>query len=278
MSKRIVILTVLVLTLASGAWAGMVFTSTTTSEGGKGAQQASSKVKGWANGDQAKIEFLESGNPMLAAGNYLITTNGGKEVFLVNPKEKTYAKWDMEGMMQMAGGAMKMMNMKFSDPVVERLGEEPDGLVAGMPTVHYKFRTTYSMSMSFMGMKTNSKSVQEEDVWSAPKLVEMALGIWLRKAPPKFGDENLDKLVKAEMDKIQGFPLKRVTVRSTTNEKGKTEVTKMTMEVTSLEMATVPDSTFVIPAGFKETNLFGGTGEEGKDGENPFAKLMGGKK
>jgi hypothetical protein len=278
MSKRVAIVAVLTLTLASGAWAGMVFTSTTTVEGGKGAQQQASKVKGWADGDRGKVEFIESGNPMLAVGNFLITRDGGKEVFLVNPKDKTYAKWDMEGMMQMAGGAMKMMNMKFSDPVVEKLGEELDGLVANVPTIHYRFRTSYSMSMNFMGMKSSSKVVKEEEIWSAPKLVEMALGIWFRKTPPKFGDPSLDNLVKAEMDKIQGYPLKRVWVQTSVNEKGKTEVTKMTMETTSLEMALVPASTFEIPAGYTETNLFGGKGGEGEDGENPFAKMMGGKK
>lgn len=278
MNRRVAIVAVLTLTLASGAWAGMIFTSTTTAEGGKGAEAQASKVKGWTDGDRAKVEFLSSGNPIMPAGSYLISKDGGKAVFLVNPKEKTFSKFDMEGMMQMAGGAMKMMNMKFSDPVVEKLGEEPNGLVANLPTIHYRYRTSYSMSMSFMGMKSSSKVVREEEIWSAPKLVEMALGIWLRKAPPKFGDPSLDNLVKAEMEKIQGFPLKRTTVQTSTNEKGKTEVTRTTMEVTSLEMAVVPASTFEIPAGYTETDLLGGMGGEGKDGENPFAKMMGGKK
>lgn len=278
MIQRVAFVTVLILTLASGAWAGMVFTSTTTVEGGKGAEQQASKVKGWADGDRGKVEFIESGNPIMPAGSYLISKDGGKAVFLVNPKEKTYAKFDMEGMMQMAGGAMKMMNMKFSDPVVEKLGEELNGLVANLPTIHYRFRTSYSMSMNFMGMKSSTKVVKEEEIWSAPRLVEMALGIWFRKTPPKFGDPSLDNLVKAEMETIQGYPLKRVSVQTSTNEKGKTEVTKMTMETTSLEMALVPASTFEIPAGYTETDLFGGKGGEGKDGENPFAKMMGGKK
>jgi hypothetical protein len=134
-----------------------------------------------------------------------------------------------------------------------------------------------------MGMKSSNKIVQEEEIWSAPRLVEMALGIWLRKTPPKFGDPSLDNLVKAEMEKIQGFPLKRQSVQTSTDGKGKTEVTKTTMEVTSLEIAVVSAGTFEIPSGYKETSLLGGMGGEGKDGkdkdgENPFAKMMGGKK
>jgi len=169
---------------------------------------------------------------------------------------------------------MKMMNMKFSDPKVEALGSEPDGVIAGMPTVHYRFRTTYSMSMSFMMMKKNSKVVKDEEIWAAPKLVEAALGIWLRKAPPKTGNEELDALVKAEMGKVQGFPLKRKTVTVSTDEKGKVETNAVTMEVTELQATAIPDSTFEIPSDYKETSMFGGEGDE----SNPMAKMMGGKK
>lgn len=277
MSKRAVVVVLAVLALAPAAWGGVVFTSVTKVEGGKGAEQQSSTVKGWVDGELARIEFTQSGNPMMAKGTYLITTDGGKEVFLVNPKEKTYSKFDVEGMMQFAGGAMKMMNMKFSEPKVEKLGQAPNGLVAGLPTIHYQYRTSYTMSMNFMGMKRSTRIVNEEEIWSAPKLIEAALGIWLRKSPPKLGDDSLDNLLRAEMGKIEGFPLKRKIVQTSTDEKGKAEVTTTLMEVTSLEMTSVSASMFEIPADFKETSLFPGA-EGGKEGENPFLKMMGGKK
>lgn len=277
MDRRTVVVAGVVLALAQAAWAGVVFTSVTKVEGGKGAAQQNSTVKGWVDGDLARIEFVESGNPMTAKGTYLISTDGGKEVYLVNPKEKTYSKFDVEGMLQFASSAMSAMNIKYSDPKVERLEQTPDGLVAGLPTIHYKFRTTYTMSMNFMGIKKSTKIVSEEEVWSTPKLLEAALGIWLRKAPPKVGDENLDNLFRAEMGKIEGFPLKRKVVQTSTDEKGKTESSTTLMEVTSLELAPVSASLFEIPADYKETSLFP-AGEGGKEGENPFLKLMGGKK
>lgn len=277
MSKRAAVLVLAIVALAPAAWGGVVFTSVTKVEGGKGAAQQNSTVKGWVDGDLARIEFSESGNPMMAKGTYLITTDGGKEVFLVNPKEKTYSKFDVEGMMQFASSAMSAMNMKFSDPKVEKLGQAPNGLVAGLPTIHYQFRTSYTMSMSFMGMKRSTRIVKEEEVWSAPKLIEAALGIWLRKNPPKLGDDNLDNLMRAEMGKIEGFPLKRKIVQTSTDEKGKAEVTTTLTEVTSLEMSSVSASMFEIPADYKETSVFPG-GEGGKEGDNPFLKMMGGKK
>ena len=125
--------------------------------------------------------------------------------------------------MGMAGGMMKMMNMTYTDPKVEKISEEPDGLVAGVPTIHYKFHTSYTMSMSMMMMKKKMHVVKDEEIWAAPKLVEVGLGIWLRKTPPKTNNEQLDAMIKAEMGKVEGFPLKMRTVQTSTDEKGKVE-------------------------------------------------------
>jgi hypothetical protein len=278
MRKLSVLGVVVLLVFAAHSFAGVYYVAQTTAEGGKGADQQNMIVKAWASGDSGKVVFEESKNPMMGKGTYIITKDGGKTMFLVDPKEKTYMKWDLDSMMGLLGGAMKMMNLKFTDPKVEALGEEPDGLVAGVPTVHYRFRTTYAMSMSFMMMKKNSKVVKDEEIWAATKLADAALGIWLRKAPPKTGNEDMDKLIKAEMGKVQGFPLKRKTVTTSTDEKGNKEVTTITIEVTELQMVPVPDSTFEIPSDYKETSLAGT--DEGEQGEesNPLLKMLGPKK
>ncbi|HLE60141.1 MAG TPA: DUF4412 domain-containing protein [Thermoanaerobaculaceae bacterium] len=278
MKKLSVLLVVVLVALAAQSFAGVVLVAKTTAEGGMGVEQQNSVAKSWVSGDHGKTMFEESSSPLMGKGTYIITKDGGKTMYLVSPEDKTYMKWDLDSIMGFAGGAMKMMNMKFSDPKVEALGEEPDGLIAGIPTVHYRFRTSYTMSMSFMMMKKTTRVVKEEDIWAAPKLIDAALGIWLRKTPPKTGNEDLDGLIKAEMGKVQGFPLKRKTVTTNTDEKGKVETNTVTMEVTELQMVPVPDSTFEIPQGYKETSLMG-TGEgEGSDESNPLLKMMGGKK
>lgn len=258
---------VIALLAVASAQAGTVFTARTTSEGGRQAAAESSTVKSWVSGDKAKAVFLESGNPMMPKDSYLITKDGGSTMLLVNPKDKTYMKWDMEGMMKLAGGAMKM---QVTDPKVEKLGQEPDGIVAGLPTIHYRYRTSYTMSMSFMGMTQSTKTKIEDEVWTAPKLVEAALGLWLRKTPPNLGNEDLTKLIKAQMSTMEGFPLKKRSVRTTTDAKGKTETTTTVMEVLSIETTAVPDSTFEIPAGYQETSLLGE--------DNPLARMYGGKR
>jgi len=278
MRKLSVLGVVVLLVFAAHSFAGVYYVAQTTAEGGKSAKQQNMIVKAWASGDSGKVVFEESENPMMGKGTYIITKDGGKTMFLVDPKEKTYMKWDLDSMMGLLGGAMKMMNLKFTDPKVEFLGEEPGGLVAGIPTTRYSYRTSYAMSMSFMMMKKNSRVMKDEEIWAATKLADAALGIWLRKAPPKTGNEDMDKLIKAEMGKVQGFPLKRKTVTTSTDEKGNKEVTTITMEVTELQMVPVPDSTFEIPSDYKETSL-AGTGEgDNSEESNPLLKMLGPKK
>ncbi len=259
---------------------GLYYEAVTRVEGKQAQGMGDMLVKAWVSGDNAKIEFAESRNPMMGEGTYLMTHDGGGTVYLVNPNKETYAVWDMTGMMEFASGAMGMIDMKISDPTVEKLLEEGGGSVLGYPTTHYKHRTSYTMSMSVMGMKSESKTVQEDDTWSTTALSETAMGVWLRSEPPSLGNEEFDALIKAEMGKVEGVPLKKVSVSTRTDPKqGKSETTTTTMEVTRLEAMAVPAGTFVIPSEYEETSLFPAgmgesEGEPGQPGQNPFMEML----
>jgi len=254
----------LALVAVAPAWAGIHYQAATSQEGA-GRNNADMKVESWVSGDKARIEFHESANPMAKSGTYLITKDGGKTLYLVNPEDKTYALWDMNAMLGVLGGVMNGMGpflkFEFSDPKVEQLSEEDGGTVVGLPTRHYKFRTSYSMKMRVLGMGNSADTVTDEDIWATTKLQDPGLGVWLRHDPPKTGNEHFDKLIAAEAQKkrVSGFPLKTVTTTTTTQKRGKQTVTHRTLEVTLLETKSIPDSTFAIPAGYKETQMLPAT-------------------
>jgi hypothetical protein len=253
----------LALTLAAGAApadAAISYVAETKAEG-VGAEMQTNKVRAVVDGAKARVEFLESGNPIMKKGSYLLTTDGAETMLLVNPKDEVYSKWDLDAMMGVAGGALKMargfVKMSFSDPKVEKLVEEAGPTLHGLPTTHVRYRTSYTMEMSVLGRKNSSATVTEEDLWVTTALDAPALGAWLRKDPPKTGDENLDKMMRLEMGKVSGFPLKRVTTSTSTDKEGKRQVTKTTMEVTELDRsATAPPGSFQVPAGYEEQPLF----------------------
>lgn len=270
--------------LTAPAWAGVHYKAKTDTEAQGRNGNMTIDVEAWASGDSARVEFKESGSPIFKAGNYMITKDGGKTLYLVDPEEKTYAKWDLQGMLSAAGGMLQSMGpllkMQISDPKVEKLLEEDGGTLLGQPTRHYKYRTSYTMTMKIMGMGNTSSVVTEQDIWSTDKLQDLGLGAWLRSEPPTMGYEPLDKLIKAEMGKNRGYPLKMVTVTTSTSQKrGETTTTRQTMQVTQLDTsATVPASRFEIPAGYEETEMVlpgmqagGGSGQEEQGG---FGSLL----
>lgn len=253
------------LTLAAApSWAGIHYKAKTDTDSAAQKQAAGAAgditVEGWVSGPSARVEFRESGNPMAKKGTYLLTKDGGKTLYLVNPEDKTYAEWDLQAMMGLVGGIMNgmgpLLKIQFSEPKVEKLLDEDGGTLLGLPTHHTRYRTSYTMTVKVFGMGNASDVVQEQDIWSTTKLQDAGLGAWLRSDPPRTGNAEFDKLLSKEAAKTEGFPLKMVTVSTTTSKKGEKNVTRQTMEVTELDAnATVPAARFEIPSGYEETQM-----------------------
>lgn len=278
--KKLIQTTVLALTLIAGAvpgFAGVHYKAVTRNQDAQ-SKSADIQVEGWVSGDKARVEFTGK-NPTGADGAYLITRDGGKVIYLVNPEDKTYAEWDVQALLGAAGAVMQGMGplLKFevSDPKVEKLAEEDGGAILGIPTRHVRYRTSYTMKIKVFGMGNVSDVVSEQDVWTSDRLQDRALGVWLRSEPPKTGNPDLDKLVNSQY-KIQGFPLKMVTVTtSTPQKKGQPTVTRSTMEVTQLDAsATVPDSRFAIPAGYQETQMVPAGEGQGEEEQGGLGSLL----
>jgi hypothetical protein len=268
--KRLVLFLLLTL-MALPAFAGIHYKSVTKTDDAK--NPANIQVEGWVSGDKARVEFKESANPVAKAGAYLITKDAGKTIYLVDPEEKTYAEWDLQAMFGLVGSVMQgmgpLLKMEFSDPKVEKLLDEDGGTVVGLPTRHTRYRTSYTMKVRVLGMGNEANVVTEQDIWATDKLQDVALGVWLRADPPRTGNPQFDKLIAAEVDKAKGFPLKTVTVSTTTQKKkGQTTTTRSTMEVTQLDTsANVAATSFEIPAGYQETQLLPTGGQEGESEE-----------
>jgi Domain of unknown function (DUF4412) len=252
----------LFLIVAVPCFAGIHYKSVTKTEAAAAQGGGEIQTEGWVSGGNAKVAFVaSSGNPMLQEGNYLITKDGGKTLYLVNPKEKTYAEWSLEGMLGTVGAVMNglgpLLRIQFSQPKVEKVLEEDGGTVAGLPTRHYKLRTSYTMTVKVLGMGNTTDVISDQDVWATARLQDVGLGVWLRAEPPRTGNAEFDKLIAAEATNFQGFPLKVVTVSTSTSKKGnKTSTTRSTMEVTQLDTgAAVPASAFEIPAGYEKTEI-----------------------
>lgn len=256
--------------LASQAWAGYQLTMKTVAENdsrgsrGHGGQDGNSTLVMTTDAGKARIDFKEGHGPGPAKGGYLITTDAGKTFTMVSPEEKTYMKWDTEAMLGMAGAMGNMMKMQISDPKVETILDEAGETILGYPTRHYQFRTSYHMSMAVMGFKSESTVSRDEDMWTTTKLDAAVLGEWVNRMP-KTQNREMDKLIKAQQSKMTGIPLRIHSMQTTTDNQGKTSVSKTSMDVTEIKKVGAGDVSFEIPADYQEMNLFQPPAEQGSD-------------
>ncbi len=239
--------------LAAQLHAGLQYTVQTKVEGGKRAGSSLNQtMQMTADAAKARMEFTQGGP--VKSGGYMLTQDGGKTMFMVSPKEKSYTKWDMDAMMGMAGTMTSMMKMEITDPQTEKLLDEAGTPILGYPTRHYKFRTSYGMSMTVMGFSSASTVVREEEAWTTTKIDTAALTAWVKRAP-KTMNESFDKLMKQQMEKMTGLPLKMITVQNTTDKNGKTQTSTTTMEVTEIKEMKPAADLFEIPSDYTETVL-----------------------
>ena len=229
-------------------------------------------VEAKIQGDKARIDLKQSNNPLMKGGTYILSTDGGKTMLLVDPKNETYAKLDITAMLGAAGAMMNatggLVKIEVDKPKVEKLLEEDGGTVAGLSTRHLRYRTLYTTRVKIFGRTQASTVDQTQDLWINDEIADAGMRAWLRAEPPATGNTDIDELIKASYQVNTGFPLKSVTVSRNQGEKGKEQVTTVTMQVLELDRnaAALPDSTLALPAGYEEQPLLG----EG----NPFAEMM----
>ncbi len=188
------------LAAAAPAAAGIHYQAETTTAPAQGKAQVT-RVEAWVDGPNAKVVFRESDQPVFSEGAYLLTQDGGKTLFLVDPEEETITEWDLAAMLGMVGGVMEgmqgIMNLEFSDVAVEKLGEESGGELLGYPVTHAKYRTTYTTSIKVLGMQRGSSTETVQELWTTDAFGDPALGVWLRSEPPATDMEELDALIAA---------------------------------------------------------------------------------
>jgi hypothetical protein len=246
-------LLLIILLTALPCFAGITYTAETRTILGARDSNGDFRVKGWVSGNRARMEFLQSALPELEPGTYLVSSDGGQNVFLVDPKNKTFERWDLSAMASNMADMMRAMRgemrVRFEEPKVEKLLDEPGPLIDGLPTRHYRFRTSYRASIDMYDTETVT-TVTEEDIYTTTAIVEPGLKIFLDRRMST-GDEQLDHIIEQEMSKVAGFPLRRLTSTRQTTKKQVTD-TRSEMNVVELKKVNIDDSLFRVPKGFTE--------------------------
>lgn len=236
------------------AWAGVVYTVTSTTK--QDATEAVMRVRMSVEGESARIDILEGAVGPLHAGTYLVTRDGGKTLYVVDPEMKAYGLLDPEAMMGEPIAKMaESAQVSTTEPKLERVSDEQGPTMFGMSTRHGKFKTSYTMTVKLVHSYSSS-IVSEDEVWWTDKLQDASVRRWsLEDVLPTQPDA--PALLKLERDKKIGFPLKRTITTRAEEPDGKVTSSTTSMEVTELKIAPVADKAFEIPKNFRKIKLHG---------------------
>jgi hypothetical protein len=248
------------LAISGAAWAGEGFhyVAETVTAGPAMEQPGTMVVESWVEGPNAKVVIQEASqvNPLLGEGKYLLTNDGGETLYLVDPKENTHAKLDLNELLGLAGAFIEsgMFNMEVANHTIEELDRGDGPEMHGYNTDYYKYRTSYDLEIKIMGMKRANHYVMENEFWSAEDLDATGFQAWMR--PRKTGFDAVDTLLEGELQKVKGFPFKSVTTtRTEGGKKNQETTTTSTAEVTEFEEANVDNSMFELSPDSQEVPL-----------------------
>lgn len=246
-------LPILLLAFTTSSWAGITYTAVTRTILGAKTHAGDMRVQAWIDGKQARMDFIESSLPELQSGTYIVTSDGGDTSFLVDPNTKTFERFDMKTMIGNMADMMRslrsQMKVRFEEPKVEKLLEEAGPKIDGMPTRHYRYRTSYKAVIE-MAETESVATIMEEDIWTTTAITEPGVVALLNKRPSS-GDDQLDHIIEKEMAKVPGFPLKHITSTRTETHR-QTNESRTEMKVVDLKTVPIAGTMFQVPKGYAE--------------------------
>lgn len=276
--------------VADGMTYEWVMKSTGKATGNK--ETVTMRGRGTYAGDDAKIEILEAASSTGGSqafggkGTYFIVKGGGKEMFLVNPAEKSYMTWDMKTMFAGVGKAMNavggLMKMEMSDIKIEAEDMGAGPTLHGHPTRHIRMVQNYTMSTRVFGRTSKNRSETTTDYYIAPTLrianpfVANSDQMAMISQLDMFNNPDYKRQMEAANAKMPktGIPLRTETKIVSTDDKGKQETSSSVMEMVNFKAANIPASAFAIPADYTrlEMNMAAQPVDSAAAGAKPNAK------
>jgi hypothetical protein len=215
------------------------------------------KVVGTARvlGDRTRIDFRE-----WHKHGYLLLTDGGRRVALVDPRDEEYRTFERESFERVISTAMRkvdrVMTMTLRDVRIstERLGS--GGTVAGYPTQRYRMVQRFQVGVGVLGLTKDMDQEIVTDFWVASRLELppnpiMELLSTVESALAQHDASFVRRSLQARRSIFSGTPLKIVVTSRLHHEDEDDDVKVRTIEITEIRRARVDPDIFRVPRGYE---------------------------
>jgi hypothetical protein len=249
--KRIVLVVALA-ALAQSALAGLSykFESVTT-----GLRESTISGTTQAEGNSFRMNIAHGDGFTFADNSFVLSHDGGKTIFVVDPSSKSYYQLDLGDASGSAASLFKQLgylDFKITDPKVTSRDLGKGEPISGYPTQRSQVNSSYAMSV---GSGPNAMKIgiaMSTENWTTDR-IPAELTNFLQKQSITTGVAQVDKLIAATSAASKGFPLKQVTTFKIT-QNGRTIESKTTTLVRDVAQKTFAAPEFALPAGFKKTD------------------------
>ncbi|HKR65311.1 MAG TPA: hypothetical protein VJZ00_16380 [Thermoanaerobaculia bacterium] len=201
------------------------------------------------DGARSRVDFL-SGN-VYPPGTYVISTDGSRRLFFVDPTNKWYTEINTSGFATALGAA----EIKITNQKSEMEPRTDTAKIAGYEAKHQRLTLSFDVTVTMKGIPLRQHARVEIDAWTTDQFPEQQSALDAMRT----GNPEIDAVLEAESTKIHGFPLRRTVAIHLTSEvavksqlqlpRSKT-ITRETL-VTSIREANPDAMLFVVPVSYK---------------------------
>ena len=218
------------------------------------------------SGDRARVDA--EGTPGEGRSrDYLLLSDGGRTVTVVNPRERTYSVTNARAFEQLVatamGAARVAMSTNLTDVRIDTQRLGAGDTIAGYPTERYRLTQEFTTNISVLGFGAEPEyNVVITDYWAAPKLqlmrnplVEMLATTETALAQ---GDRSFVDRSAAARDRLfTGMPLRLIVASRSAGPDDKGAVkhddgSRLIVEVTRVVRGPVDRAALELPKGYTQ--------------------------
>ena len=217
----------------------------------------------WVSGPRMRVEMerrKKDGGTGGGAPQYLIVDRDANRMLVVNPEREEYSVTDPEAFEQVVGRVMRevdrFLTMRVNGARVRGTHVGPGEPVAGLPTERYRLVQQYQTEIGILGRTERTDHRVVTDYWmtTAVALPDNPFFGLLASSANALALHDL-AFVRQTDDvrraKMRGTPL-RIAITARHDGKDDRDDDTMTIEITALRQAAVPEARFAVPSGYRQ--------------------------
>lgn len=194
------------------------------------------------------------------AGDYLLSTDGGRTITIVHPDQRSYSVHDAGDFERIVSRVMRgldaVMTLQLRDAKVATASLGAGEAVAGRATRRYRLTQEYEVSVGMFGVSSDTRQRVVTDYWVDPRLAlprnpVLEMMSTLETALAQHDAAFVRRSAEARRTLFRGAPLKVVVTAESREDDGAVKRKVRTIQLGEIQQVAIDAPVFEVPRGFE---------------------------